>query len=720
MGRIIIFILLLFTAVLFAIDVEGTLVGRVTDTETGEPLPGANVMIEGTLLGASAAIDGDYEIDHIPPGKYSVRATMMGYKSIKFDEIVIKIKGKSTVDFPLKETAIELDPVVVLAGKTEQRLDEAPVSISVVSARDIQKKNAVNLVQALEDAPGVNFIGDQINIRGSTGYTFGVGNKVLLLLDGVPVYASDTGQFNWDMLPPMDVEQIEILKGAGSTLWGASALGGVVNIITRDPSPEGKLMYSVSSGFYDEPYYDEWVYAHKTQWYNRQDVSYSKKYDKFGIRFSAGHYGTTGYHQLGDAEKYNYTGKMDYRFKSGIKLTGYAAFSNIHQGFFVQWKSQNDPYEVDPSNLGNYADTNQLNAYVKLAVPFSPTFALNVRASVVRSLMGSQFAESASFNPALGQGFEAQGTWLPHPDHVITIGTQFQQDAGSNKYFGDHQGFFVGPFVQDEWKIRSNLRMTTGLRYDRYQLRDGKREDLWSPRFGINWKPWPTTSLRASVGSGFRAATIVERFLELSIMNFKIKANPALRPEHSWAYDVGFRQYLNENWNVDFSFFLNDYTDLIEAHLDLIRGQIQFRNIERARIQGIEATMNWSAPTRWGKWRVVPSVVFTGTFMHHEELQWNEPLTYRPNNLINAKAMLKIQDFDIQLIYRYASEIAEVKVYPINDRVPMKFLDFRSSYDLGFISLQLGINNLLNYNYAPMESNLQPMRTFTIGLQGEF
>lgn len=122
--------------------------------------------------------------------------------------------------------------------------------------------------------------------------------------------------------------------------------------------------------------------------------------------------------------------------------------------------------------------------------------------------------------------------------------------------------------MQDEWKLRENLRMTTGFRYDRYQLVGGLKEDLFSPRMGVNWQPWPTTSFRLSAGSGFRAATIIERYLELAIMNFKIIANPALKAESSWAYDFGFRQYINENWNVDISLFDNEYWELINHNME--------------------------------------------------------------------------------------------------------------------------------------------------------
>ena len=268
--------------------------------------------------------------------------------------------------------------------------------------------------------------------------------------------------------------------------------------------------------------------------------------------------------------------------------------------------------------------------------------------------------------------------------------------------------------------MRNNLRITTGMRYDRYQLIGDLKEDLFSPRFGVNWRPWTTTSVRASAGSGFRAATIVERFLELSVMNFKIKSNPDIKAESSWAFDVGLRQYITKNWNVDVSFFDNEYWELIEAHLDLIRGQIQFRNIPRARIQGFEMTTNVTFPFRAFGTTWTPGVKASITALDHENIEYEEPLTYRPKILANIKTLLNVGSAQLQLDYRYASKIDEVKLYPINQRVPMRFVDVRFSYEFWHLTFKCGIINLFQYNYAPMESNLMPMRTFTIGAQGEF
>jgi outer membrane cobalamin receptor len=212
----------------------------------------------------------------------------------------------------------------------------------------------------------------------------------------------------------------------------------------------------------------------------------------------------------------------------------------------------------------------------------------------------------------------------------------------------------------------------------------------------------------------------VERFLELTVMNFKIKSNPDLKAESCWAYDFGFRQYLTEEWNIDISLFDNEYWELIEAHMDLIRGQIQFRNIPRARIQGIEVITNFSTQFRLIGLKLKPGLQLSLTAMNHKELEYNDPLPYRPKAIGTAKATLKSGQFMFEADYRYASKIQEVKIYPINDRVPMKFIDLRLSYEWGPLTGQIGVDNLLQYNYAPMESNLMPMRTFTAGVKGEF
>ncbi|NOZ56090.1 MAG: TonB-dependent receptor [Calditrichaeota bacterium] len=695
---------------------DGQISGRVLDARTGQALPGANVWLEETQLGAAADAQGRFRIRHVPAGRYALHASMIGYRSAVLRDVQVPAGGRVELVIRLRPAVVQLEPVVVSATKMRQSVMQSPVSLSVVTAEDIRRRNPLDLKQALEMAPGVHFVGNQINVRGSTGFTFGAGNKVLLLLDGVPVYASDTGEFNWDLVAPEDVKQIEVVKGAGSALWGAAALGGVVNIITRDPTPQGRFRYTVTLGKYDHPAFRQWEW---TDWgrlhYTRETLSYGKRYEALGVRLSLNRTMDTGYRQLGDAKKLGGTLKLDYHLPGGGRWTNYVSGSWISQGFFIQWKGQNHPYEVDPTQLSNRAHINQLSAYSRLTLPLTPSLAVQARVSLVRTLMGNQFGQPGAFNPAYGSGAEVQVDWIPGRKHSVTVGLQLQRDGGSTRYFGDHVGIYLAPYVQDEWRVRPNFRLTAGLRYDRYVLDGTRREDLLSPRLGLNWQPARRTAFRASVGSGFRAATIVERFLELEVMNFTVKANPALRSERSWAYEVGMRHYVTANWVVDASLFRTDYNQLIEAHLDLIRGNIQFRNIPRARIQGLEASSELSVPVRL--FGISASVALRGslTWMHHEELEFHDPLPYRPKLLARGQVGVLGRAWEVLVEHRYASKIDQVKIYPINQRVPMRFWDASLRLHWRKVGVQLACRNMFNYNYAPMESNLMPPRRWEAG-----
>ncbi len=695
----------------------GEVQGRVLDARTRAPLAGANVLVVGTRYGAAADEEGRFVIRGLPPGVYEIQVRMIGYRPEVIRGVAV-LPGRRVADLTveLHETAIEVDPIVVSAAKREQLLRDATVSISVVTERQIRRRNPLDLAQAIEMVPGVHFVGNQINVRGSTGFTLGAGNKVLLLLDGVPVYASDTGEFNWDMIPPDEVERIEVVKGAGSALWGASALGGVVNIITKEPRAN-RVRFGFTMGKYDRPVYRQWIW---TDWdrlhYTRSCFSLARRFGRWALRASLGRTMDTGYRQLGDSKKFAGTLHLSRRFRRGGRWITYVAYSWISRGFFIQWKGQNHPYEVDPTELNNRAHVDQLNAYTKLTLPLSPRLAVSGRVSVVRTLMGSYLSRPTDFNPALGQGGEVQVDWLPGAHHSLTIGFQVQQDGGSARYFGRHRGLFLAPYVQDEIRLTGELRAILGLRYDRYRLDSGRREDLLSPRLGINWQPGRAVALRASAGSGFRAATIVERFLEVQIQNFTVRPNPGLRAERSWAYDLGARLYPASDWVVDFSLFRNEYWDLIEAHLDLIRGFIQFRNIPRARIQGVELTSDVSRRIRLlgAVWTV--GLRASATLMHHEELEFHDPLPYRPKRLVTLQWTVRGGRLDCELDYRYASRIEQVKVYPINQRVPMKFWDLHVGMRLGSVRLRFSCRNLTNYNYAPMESNLEPPRRYEVSL----
>jgi len=702
---------------------KGTINGVVTERFSDKKLAGVNVQIEGTLLGASSGLDGSFSIEKVPEGIYSLRASMIGHRTAKKTNVHVQGGKVITLVFQLEETTIDFDPLIVTASKMKKELDSTPNSVSVVSAPEIRDRHALRVDQVLEAVPGVNFIREQVNIRGSTGFTIGAANRTLLLLDGVPVMASDTGEFNWDLLPVLDIEQIEVVKGAGSALWGTAALGGVINIITKSPTEEGKMLFRVTAGEYDEPRYEEWKWTNTPLQFGRADFAYSRRTGPVGFRFSVGRHVSTGYTEVGDFQRWNVTGKFTYNFNDGSAWTVYSSYNYNMGGIFVGWDDPQKPFQVKPSNRGSRGEIEMANFYTKYNWVFSSKAALKFRASYLMTLMGNQFIESTDFNPARGLGAEIQGDLLPFSNMDITYGCEFKWDTGNTKYFGEHEGYSIGLYNQIEYRMFQNkLRITPGVRYDRYQLIDGLSQSLLSPRFGINYRPFENTVLRASAGSGFRAATIAERYLDFENNSVIVESNPDLKAETSWSVDIGWRQYITQKWYFELGAFRNDFDNLIEIDLRQseiefaqdIRVAVSFKNLLKARIEGLEFTTS-------GRWlRDHLGFTASATIMDHEDLTTHQPLTYRPKVIGYLNPSLRFGAWEFHADYRYASRIEAVKLYQYDDRVPQRVWNFRLIYHLGNIDLQVAANNALDYYYTQIERTMGEIRNFTVGITGEF
>src|SRR3989442_5616283 len=169
------------------------------------------------------------------------------------------------IDFTLLAAPLALPPVDVVSSKVARFGDRPATSVVEIPERDIDQR-AINTVdEAVDKAAGVQMLNGQINIRGSTGYVQGLNSRVLLLVDGVPMNQGDRGGINWDLLPVDQIERVDILKGAGSSLYGSAALGGVVNLTTRDV-PEGThVRVRLTGGAYGNPPNEVWRFRDGTR-----------------------------------------------------------------------------------------------------------------------------------------------------------------------------------------------------------------------------------------------------------------------------------------------------------------------------------------------------------------------------------------------------------------------------------------------------------------------
>jgi iron complex outermembrane receptor protein len=689
----------------------GRVSGRVTDGKTGEAIPGANVMIPGTVLGANSDADGRFSINSLPAGNYALRVSAVGYKSSLRKEIRIPANGTVTVDIALEQTLIETGEVVITASKRRQSLEDSPTSVGVMSNRDLEQKNQVYLDRALEHASGVNFVGGQINIRGSSGYNYGAGSRVLLLIDGVPVMPGDSGDIKWSMVPASQVDHVEIVKGAGSALYGSSALGGVVNVITKNASAKPVTHVRLSAGFYDKPMYEEWRWTDRLLHFDDIDVDHSRRIGKSNIMLALGRHQSTGYTQNGWYQRLNALFKWQRQLTPKATLTVSSHYETNDNGTSLMWRSQSEALSVAPEAIGDRVKSDKfgLNFFHRWAA--NEKFALNTRVSFFRNFWKNYFHDNLNASQANRIGIEVQGDYQFSNINALTFGTEEAWDLVESGLVGDHDQYVVSGYVQNERKLLSNLSLTLGARYDFQKVDTGFNDENLSPKVGLVWHAQPWLSLRGSSGSGFRAASMSERFSNSVYSGLQLVPNPELKSETAWSHEIGATLVLLPYLTLDLSGFSSDYWDLIEPE-PTVTQEIQFINVTRARISGLESTIR----LRPG----IPglSLETAYTWMDPRDLDLDETLAYRPRHISQSTLAYSIGPLEFSADYRYIARLDQVKLYPYEDRVAQKTVDLHMTWHYHNWSLSGHINNARNHNHTQMERTIQPIRHYLLTLRG--
>ena len=232
---------------------NGSVGGRVTDGRTGQTIAGASVSLEGTAWHATTDESGQYRIANVVPGRYTLSASRIGYAKVS-QSVTVASGQDATVDLVLRVAPTLLDQVVVTATKTETRIQDVPAAVEVVDAAALAASGAKTVLEALRSVTGVtdasygeNF--QSIQLRGLPRK----GNEnetVLLLIDGVP-QTDSRNSARLTTMPIDNVDEIEVVKGPNSALYGRTAIGGVINFITRDPPSHPEFRSEVQTGAWD-------------------------------------------------------------------------------------------------------------------------------------------------------------------------------------------------------------------------------------------------------------------------------------------------------------------------------------------------------------------------------------------------------------------------------------------------------------------------------------
>ena len=566
---------LLITACCFA-QPTGVLKGRVANAASKELLPGATIAeVNNATKGTVSELDGTYSLV-LDTGRHKMFVEYIGANS---DTFVVQITANAIAEHNILITSSDelLKTVVVSSGKFKQNLEDLTVSMEILKPGLINNKNTTSIETALEQVPGLTIIDNDPQIRGGSGFTFGVGSRVGIVVDGIPLLSGDAGRPEWSYIPVESIEQIEIIKGASSVLYGSSALNGVINVRTAYPRTKPKTTINYSVGEYSAPR------SPAANWYNSSlpgfmnlNFSHARNInDNIDLVIGGNFNVDQGY--IGPAPAFP---SLPADLKKALLLTdSIPTFTNKDMlrergrlNFSLRYRNKK------VSGLSYGINGNGMLNKTNLALAW-----LNDSNGLYRSYPGAVFLENQTiynldpfikYNPGNGISHSLV-TRVFHTNDEITnnlsnSGTIYYGEYQLQRSFKDQDFTFTGGvvgslaqshaalyassgspdnktsnaagYIQLDKKLWDILNLSGGVRYEYFKTNNLQSVAAPIYRAGASLRVLKGTWVRASYGEGLRYPTITERYTLTKVGLFGLFPNPDLQPETSKNFELGLKQ----------------------------------------------------------------------------------------------------------------------------------------------------------------------------------
>lgn len=694
--------------------------GTVTDSN-GEPIIGANVIVENTYLGTSTDSKGRYRIINLPNKRYKIIVSVIGF-SKSISEVIEPSLVKKEVNFQLEPTSYQYDQLVITANKYSQDLRKVSSSGFVLDSKVFSEKGYHKIDDAFRYVPGVTMTLDQISIRGSSGYSRGAGTRVQVAMDGIPIYTPDTGEIIWELIPITEIERVEVLKGAASSLYGSSAIGGVINIISKEITNNPVSYFKIDGGIYNDPSYKKWEWTNKTLSYNSQSLSHSRSIGKLSLSASISRLEDMSYKKNDDQLRYSAFLKANYHFSEFTSLSFLGTGYTRERKTFINWKDLNNALIPSDSDLGDYIKSDRTIIGMNLNHIINDRLSITFIPSLYISYWSDQTESSNKSSSKLYRS-ELRGNYKLNSSLNIVTGAEFQFNDVTSNIFGNRIANIFGVFTQVDYNVISPLNISFGIRYDNSKLTDFDIENSISPKFGINYKFDDNTYVRASLGKGFRAPSLAEAFTSTTLSGLTVIPNLNLKSETSYSFEVGVNHNFNDVVSLDLALFNNEYYDMIEIDFDPFNGEAFFSNLTRARIQGIDvSTVTYLFTQNF-------TFNLSYTYLWARDIEENVVLKYRPKHTAIAGFNLKHDFMELGVDFRYLSRVEKIDDELVNigtvpdgdERVDIFVLDARMGAHLFKYNIPcrlfINVNNLLNYNYVELIGNIAPIRNYSLSAE---
>lgn len=746
--------------------------GYVTDSISGESLIGV-IVTSSQDAGTVTDVNGFYRLK-TKPGTATLTFTYTGYATKTVD---LNVTGDSTVSVNVQMTDLskELNIVVVSSGRYEQKIGEVPVSMEVIKPASIEHKNTTNINQIIDQTPGVNVTDDQCNIRGGSGYSYGGGSRVLLVVDDMPLLSGDAADVKWNYLPIENVSQIEVMKGAASALFGSSALNGVIHFRTAYPTSTPKTSITFFSGFYnipDNPWRADNPYDvdSSRRWWGLHDptfhginFSHSRQIGNFDLVLGGHIYNDEGYRYLEGEDRYRLNVNTRYRFK---KVDGLAAGINVNMmrtrgGLFILWYNDSMPYIPADSTIQHYKNYRwNIDPFIVYQGPKGHHHALRTRLFVTDNNNDTEQGSHAEFYYG-----EYQYQFRFRNSLAVTAGLVGSHTNVLSDLYKDRTANNVSAYAQFDRKFFKKLFVTVGTRFEyfkmdtaatEYNLAWKKNDTLTLPfrpvmRVGVNYQAGKATYIRVSYGQGYRFPCIAEKYIRTSAAGLEIYPNDSLQPEYGQSAEIGVKQGISfGKWKgyADAAIFWMEYSDMMEFTFGHYGGPtdpffgLGFKsiNIGKTRITGVDVSV-------MGEGMIGPfslGLVAGYTYMDPISLTYNAAVDTLFNT--SKENVLKyryrhIAKFDMEAGYKKVTVGMNMRYNSFMENIDLVFnsaiagvADYREKYNKGdlmfdahvmvqvteMVRLSLITNNVFNRECTSRPADVLAPRNFTVQIAVKF
>lgn len=503
---------------------EGNMIaGHVIVKGTEESIPFATVMILGTNRGAVSNEEGQFEFRKLAAGKYTLRVQVMGYKTQE-KTITVSAEATSVVHFQMEEVSFTTDEVVVSTNRNEVSRKVTPVVVNVMSAKLFETVNSTDLAKSLNFQSGLRVENNcqncgfpQVRINGLEGpYS-------QILINSRPIISALSGVYGLEQIPVNMIERVEVVRGGGSALFGANAVGGTINIITKDPINNSFQVASTMSNMNGKSW----------EQYMGGNVSLVAKDNSYGIALYETYRNRNPYDADGDG--FSELGKLNMN-TFGMRAyyrPNYFSRINVEYHTTNEFRRGGNKFNLQPHEADITEQTKHIinSGGVSYDRYWGEKHKMSVYGSIQHTDRNSYYGAQKDMN-AYGKTNDLTwvvgGMYVGNMDRCLfapatfTGGVEYQSNSLHDVMTGYHRDMqqdvrIAGGFVQNEWRL-NRWTMLVGARLDKHNLID---HPIFSPRVNFLYKPSDNLQARLTYSTGFRAPQAYDEDLHVTAVGVK-------------------------------------------------------------------------------------------------------------------------------------------------------------------------------------------------------